>query len=71
MRIAKLMKDSGMPYNMVIEAVDGKCYMFRAAPFRKITEKDLTPLPYYQNKGKRAEEACSWMYAPYGLTKAE
>lgn len=68
MKIKRLFKES-MGYSMITEMEDGSFAKFLITPSRKIAEKDLTPLPYYQAAGKAAEEAPEYMYTMYGLTK--
>lgn len=68
MKIRRLFKES-VGYNMVVEMENGSFSNFLMTPMRKITEIDLTPIPYYRAVGKAAEEAPEYMYTMYGLTK--
>lgn len=69
MKIKRLFNSNNYPAHMVAETVDGNFVKFLATPFRKIQENDLSPLPYYQAKGKNAEEAPDYVYKSYGLEK--
>lgn len=69
MKIKRLFETPSMPMYMVIETPDGRYAKFFITPARKITEKDLQPVPYYRVIGKAAEEAKEYMYKMYGLTK--
>lgn len=69
MRIKKLFWFGPYVNYMVLETVEGEYKKFYISPARKITESDLTPVPYYQAKGKNAEEAEPYIYKMYGLEK--
>lgn len=69
MKIKKLFRAGGYTNYMIMETIDGEYKKFYISPARKISEKDLTPAPYYQAKGKNAEEAESYIYKMYGLEK--
>ena len=71
MIVEKLYKSQKYPYHMVLEKEKGKFFKFSAAPFRKITEQDLSPLPYFRPVGRDGEEAPGYMYRAYGLEKGE
>lgn len=71
MIVKKLYKSQKYPYHMVLEKEEGKFFKFSAAPFRKITEQDLSPLPYFRPVGRDGEEAQGYMYRAYGLEKGE
>lgn len=69
MKIKKLFNSANYPAHMVAETIDGKFVKFLATPFRQVQEKDFFPLPYYQAKGKNADEAPDYVYKSYGLEK--
>lgn len=69
MRIKTLFRFGPYVNYMVLETVEGEYKKFYISPARKITESDLTPVPYYQAKGKNAEEAEPYIYKMYGLEK--
>ena len=69
MIIKKMYQTQKFPYHKVVKTLDDKYMMFKIIPARQITEKDLTPVPYYAEKGKNAEEAPIYFYQMYGLEK--
>ena len=69
MKIKKLFRSDCFPYHMVIETLDGEYKKFYICPARKIEEKDLSPLPYWNPVGRNSEEAEWYMYKIYGLEK--
>ena len=69
MKIKKLYNPPSAPMHLVIETVEGKFFKFFITPFRKITEKDLSPLPGFVPKGNNSTEAFGYMYKLYGLEK--
>lgn len=71
MEIKKLYKTLSEPYHMVLETLDGSFMRFYIAPFRKIAESDLTPVPYFVARGRNAEEAQDYFYKLYGLEKTD
>lgn len=71
MLIKKLFKADCFFNLMVIETLNGEYKKFNICPFRKITEKDLSPLPYWNPAGQNGEEAESYMYRMYGLEKVK
>lgn len=70
MKVRKLFKDSGMPYEHVIQLCDGSFAKFFITPFRKISKSDLMKLPYYTARGIKGEEAEEYIYKLYGLEKS-
>lgn len=71
MIVEKLYKSQKYPYHMVLEKEKEKFFKFSAAPFRKITEQDLSPLPYFRPVGRDGEKAPGYMYRAYGLEKGK
>ena len=69
MKIKKLFRSNCFPYHMVVETYQGDFKKIFICPARKIDEKDLCPLPFWQPFGKNAEEAEPYMYKMYGLEK--
>ncbi len=69
MKIKKMYNPESLPDFYVIETLDGKFFRFNVTPFRKITEKDLIPIPHYVAKGNNALEAFEFIYRFYGLEK--
>lgn len=69
MKVKKLYASlNSLPY-FIVEMPDGKFYKFIITPFRKVTEKDLSPLPYFIPRGNNGKEAKSYFYKFYGLEK--
>ena len=71
MKIRKLYNPPSSPMHMVVETVEGRFLKFFITPFRKITEKDLSPLPGFVPNGNNGTEAFDYMYRFYGFEKAE
>lgn len=71
MKIKKLFRSTRFPYHMVLETISGEYKKFYICPFRKITEKELEAVPFWQPVGKNAEEAEPYMYKFYGFEKQE
>lgn len=69
MKIKKLFTKCGTPYHNVVQLCNGSFAKFFAIPARKISDRDLTQIPYYPNAGKKASEAEEYMYSLYGLEK--
>lgn len=69
MKIKKLFTSPTFPYDMVLKTINGEYKKFSSAPFREIKEEDLTPVPYYQEKGNNAKEAEDYIYKCYKLEK--
>lgn len=69
MKIRKLFRSYCFPYHMVIETINGEYKKFFICPARKIEEKDLSLLPYWEPVGRNSVEAESYMYSMYGLEK--
>ena len=71
MKVKKLYATNKFSGWVIVEMPDGRMMKFGSVPYRKITEKDLTPFPYFQAKGKNAEEADEMLYQWYGLEKED
>lgn len=56
---------------MVLETLEGEFKRFNIKPARKLKESDLIPMPFYQAKGKKAEEAEDYWLKMYGLEKEQ
>lgn len=69
MEIKKLFMSNNFPQHYVLQAQDENFYRFYMTPFRHLTAADLTPMPYYQEKGENAQEAPLYLYKLYGLEK--
>ncbi len=69
MRIKKLFSSNAFPYHMVIETINGDYKKFYTLPARKIEEKDLASLPYWNPSGRNGEEAKEYTYKMYGFEK--
>ncbi len=69
MKIKKLFSSDIFPYHMVIETINGEYKKFYIIPARRIEEKDLTPIPYWNPTGRNGEEAEGYIYKIYGLEK--
>lgn len=69
MKVKKLYDSISAPNHFVVETTEGDFFKFIAVPYRKITEKDLTPLPYFRAIGNNGKEADEWLYKTYGLEK--
>lgn len=69
MKIRKLFRSNCFPYHMVIETINGEYKKFLISPAKRIEEKDLSPLPYWNPVGRNSGEAESYMYKMYGLEK--
>ena len=69
MEIRKLYESGQFPYHMVVEGINGGFSKFYIIPARRITEADLSPLPFYLPKGKNGKEAAPYVYQMYGFTK--
>ena len=69
MKVRKLYNPPSAPMHLVIETVGGEFFKFNITPFRKITEKDLSPLPAFVPIGNNGTEAYAYMYRFYGLEK--
>lgn len=53
----------------VVKKTDGTYARFFITPFRKLSEADLIPVPFYPEKGENAEEVSWYIYKLYGLCK--
>ena len=69
MKVKKLYASLNTPSHFTVEMPDGRFCKFIITPFRKITEKDLSPLPGFFPKGNNGKEAKSYFYKFYGLEK--
>ena len=69
MKIKKLYNPVSSPLHLVVETTEGEFFKFIATPYRKITEKDLTPLPGFRALGNNGKEAEEYLYRFYGLEK--
>jgi hypothetical protein len=54
---------------MYLQAVNDEFYSFFITPIRELTEKDLTPAPYYRPYGNYGQEAKYYTYNMYQLEK--
>lgn len=71
MKIKKLYATEKYPNVYVLETLEGEFYKFFITPYRKVTEKDLHPVPFYRPIGNMGIEARDYNYKLYGLEKAE
>lgn len=70
MKVKKLFDTSSrFPNNCVIEDVNGEFKTFTLCPSRKVTEKELKPLPGFKPVGNVGKEAPEYFYKMYGLEK--
>lgn len=68
MKIKELYAPKTMPYQCVLEDLDGKFYSF-SVEFRPITENDLSPLPGFRPIGNNGVKHADYVWKWYGLER--
>lgn len=69
MKVSKVFSPICFPYRYVLKSVEGFYFTFNSAPFRRINESDLSPLPFYREVGEYARQLPDYLYSMYGLEK--
>lgn len=65
MKVKKMFTPECLPAHYVVEDENGEFGIFNIAPFRKISESDISPLAVFRPMKK--DEAQTYMYKMYGL----
>lgn len=69
MKVQKAIFVSSLGFDKSIVKLNDKYYSFEITPFRNLTEKDLTLIPYFQET-KTQEEMPDYLLRFYGLELA-
>lgn len=69
MKIKKMFKANNLLNRYVVQKCNGEYASFLVAPFRKVKEEELKPMPYFRAVGNNAEEAEDYLYRFYGFEK--